>query len=309
MDNVQCMFACVCVCVCVLRWVTKELCYSTQIPSSCPGTHIPRYWQAWLLMAPSHTPQWELSSAAQKCLLPGSAPSWGWSMTSEQPMCGKKPSSFASILGQFWRSSWLQNSPKDQSSLSCTCISPLFPNPVLLPSPSYQCLSQKHVPVTFLLATLLLRAHYQETQLMIHDKLLLNPVLSYLQSQGLGLESSGQPFLSLSSLPCIFSAWRLPEKPGFPDLWWSWCHLKTSFQHCLPLLIPSFSGYFLWERYQFLQESIWLAQLSFSSRATSEVANKPRDGLTLWQGPPSSLSAVVTGIRGGESSEPPFHQG
>ena len=151
------------VCVCVWRCVTKALCSSTQTPSSCPGTRIPRYWQVWLLMAPSHTPQWELSSAAQNCLLTGSAPSWGWSITSERLMHGKKPSPFASILGQFRRSSWLQNSPKDHSRLSCTSVSPPFPNPVLRPSSSYQCLSQKHPPVTFLLATLLLRAHYQET--------------------------------------------------------------------------------------------------------------------------------------------------
>ena len=120
-----CVCVCVCVCVYVLRCVTKVLCYSNQIPSSCPGTHIPRYWQVWLSMAPSHTPQWELSSAAQNCLPPGSAPSWGWSMTTEWLMHGKKPSPFASILGQFRRSSWLQNSPKDHSRQLPLCFTSL----------------------------------------------------------------------------------------------------------------------------------------------------------------------------------------
>lgn len=55
-------------------------------------------------------------------------------------------------------------------------------------------------------------------------------------------ESSGQLLLSLSSLPCIFAARLLPNKPGFP---WPLVVLMPSqnFFSTSPPLTLSFSGY------------------------------------------------------------------
>lgn len=118
-------------------------------------------------------------------------------MTTERLIHGKKPSPFAHP-GTIFKV--IMAPELSKGSLKTAAPSHLFPNPVLLPSSSYQSLS-KASPSHLLLAILLLRDHYQETQLMIHDQLLPSPVLSCLQSQGLDLESTGTAVFSLSSLP------------------------------------------------------------------------------------------------------------
>ena len=184
-------------------------------------------------------------------------------MANDWLMHGKKPSPFASILGQLWRAPEVpRGSPEAQLHLHF----------LFLPQSSPSLLTflwvylLKTSPVTPLHATLLLRAHFQESQSMIHDKLPHKRFLRCLQSRRLELESSGQLFSSLSSLPCIFSAWLLPDKPGFP---WPLVVLMPS-QNIFSTSSSTANSLILWVfLHQFLQESVWLAQLTFSSQATS----------------------------------------